>query len=196
MELLGFFLTILQMVFFCQLAFPVLTWVLKGETLAMGYNNTDVKSNGYVRIMASQATALFLCGKYNFLICKLRSVKLSDSLSISWHPSPLCSRFYCWFCSFWGSLGVLFFCSKSNLVTQHTEMCWVCNRSVLECHKKEWKRWKLSRPKCFESSSTDKKRVVSIPSTLVEMHYILLPRQFVILVHGFSALLGFVITFK
>lgn len=118
-------------------------------------------------------------------------------LSVSCHPSPSAAGFAVVF--FFLSVGVgfiHFFCSKSNLVTWFARCGWVCKRNMLEYHKKESERWKLSGPKCFESSSVDKKRVVSIPSTLLEMHYILLPRQFVILVHGFSALLGFVITFK
>lgn len=112
------------------------------------------------------------------------------------HPSPSAGSFAVGFVLSVGVGFVHFIFSKPNLVTSLAHCSWVCKRNMLEYHKKESKTWKLSRPKSFESSSADKKRVVSIPSTLVEMHYILLPRQFVILVHGFSALLGFVITFK
>lgn len=161
----------------------------------MGCNNPDVKSKGCIRIMASLHKQLhwFCVGNtiYLFLSGECKTVVLS----VSCHPSPSAAGFAGYsFLLVW-VLFTFFAPNPTWSLSLHTVVGLV-KRSMLEYHKKESKRWKLSGPKCFESSSADVKRAVSIPSTLLEMHYILLPRQFVILVHGFSALLGFVITFK
>lgn len=140
----------------------------------MGYNSIDGKSNGCVGIMFSLHKQLHcvigvvLCGKYNLLISQLGSVKLCDSLSVSCHPFPSAVGFADGFVFSGVSVGegfVYFFCSKPTLVTQLAHCSWVCKRNMWEYHNRESERWNSSRPKCFESSSVDKKRVVSIPST-------------------------------
>lgn len=190
--------------FLCQLAFPVLTCVLKGEVLAMGYDNIDGKSNGCIGIMVSLHKQLHcvigvvFCGKYNLLISKLGSVKLCDSLSVSCHPFPSAVDFADGFGFFSEvSVGVVLFIFLLQIQPGHLAHCsWVCKRNMLEYHKRESERWKFSRPKCFESSSVDKKRVVSIPSTPGGNALYIVATSVCNIGTWLQCLLGFVITFK
>lgn len=170
----------------------------------MGYNSIDGKSNGCVGIMFSLHKQLHcvigvvLCGKYNLLISQLGSVKLCDSLSVSCHPSPSAVGFADGFVFSGVSVGegfVYFFCSKPTLVTQHTVAGFVketCGSITIGNQKDGTPLG----PNALKAPQQTRKELLAFLARLVEMHYILLPRQFVILVHGFSALLGFVITFK
>lgn len=122
-------------------------------------------------VFTSQAIALCHRGGFVWEIkctyfqvgeCKTLWFSVSQLSSIS-----LCSRFCWWFCFFWGFCWwgfCLFFLLQTH--PGHSAHCsWVCKRNMWEYHNRESERWNSSRPKCFGSSSVDKKRVISIPST-------------------------------
>lgn len=129
--------------------------------------------------------------KYNLLISEWGSVKVFLWFSVSQLSFTfLCGRF----CSFWGfcCFSCFFFVlNQAWSSTWHTvqEMSWSIT-------KRNWKDKSSLGPNSLKAPPYTRKKFLAFTACLVEMHYILLPRQLVISVHGFGALLVFVITFK